>query len=110
MVQKRIITKYSFWFGKLMQCVILNERLQKFVDVRIMSFVVEHYDENGELCCLFCMLVMMKENKREIQFKGNLIGEVLNMKEIVSDMLVELLHDEEELVIVGVLLGIVINM
>ena len=53
MVQKRIITKYSFWFGKLMQCVILNERLQKFVDVRIMSFVVEYYDENGELCCLF---------------------------------------------------------
>ena len=53
MVQKRIITKYSFWFGKLMQCVILNERLQKFVDVRIMSFVVEHYDENGGLCCLF---------------------------------------------------------
>ena len=46
----------------------------------------------------FCMLVMMKEKKREIQFKGNLIGEVLNMKEIVSDMLVELLHDEEELV------------
>ena len=58
----------------------------------------------------FCMLVIMKEKKREMQFKGNLIGEVLNMKEIVSDMLVELLHDEEELVIVGVLLGIVINM
>ena len=53
MVQKRIITKYSYWFGKLMQCVILNDRLQKFVDVRIMSFVVEYYDENGELGCLF---------------------------------------------------------
>ena len=67
MVQKRIITKYSFWFGKLMQCVILNERLQKFVDVRIMSFMVEHYDENGEFCCLFLYVGdVEREEKRDL--------------------------------------------
>ena len=50
-----------------MQCVILNERLQKFVDVRIMSFVVEHYDENGELCCLFLYVGdVEREEKRDL--------------------------------------------